>query len=348
MIGLVSRMVRSVKMQIDWCNEDQEEEEGYLGQATPRSSRERAIVAILDERYAPKVRQAVPLRKETAAVRASEKKLAIQMTCCTSKFCSETCMQEAEDTYHNVICGKGFSWLHRACTEADQVYCDKIPLLLVKILATAVQQNWKPLRVSCIRTLKAETSSKSSKILLYAVPNSPSFLSDDLLVLETLRLGTACKLELADGGSVPDITHVARMHFTLGVHREELWGLGTQLGKFDVILGMPWLEQHNPHKDWAGRVMSLNSGFCLRKCLPGHRPVADLASLMLPETNYKPTPGLRLIDPIGGAFEGTPWRKRKSSIASGIVRICSIFSNDLLDSPFSTMHRFAFSITSEP
>ena len=72
MIGLVSRMVGSVKMQINWCNEDQEEEDGYLGQATPRSSRERAIVAILDERYAPKVRQAVPLRKETAAVRASE------------------------------------------------------------------------------------------------------------------------------------------------------------------------------------------------------------------------------------------------------------------------------------
>ena len=92
-------------------------------------------------------------------------------------------MQEAKDTYHDVICGKDFSWLYRACTEADQIYCDKGPLMMVKILATAIQQNCKPLEFSCVRTLKAETSSESSKILLHAVPNSPSFLSDDLLVV---------------------------------------------------------------------------------------------------------------------------------------------------------------------
>ena len=74
-------------------------------------------------------------------------------------------MQEAKNTYHDIICGKDFSWLYKACREADQIYCDKVPLMLVKkTLATAIQQNCKPLKVSCVRTLKAETSNESSKI----------------------------------------------------------------------------------------------------------------------------------------------------------------------------------------
>ena len=108
-------------------------------------------------------------------------KLAIQMTCCTSKYCSETCMQEAKKTYHNVICGKDFSWLYKACKEADQIYSDKVPLMLVKILATAVHLNCKPLKVPCVRTLKANYDNVSlSKFTLFDNIVAP------IQILETL------------------------------------------------------------------------------------------------------------------------------------------------------------------
>ena len=70
-------------------------------------------------------------------------------------FCSEVCKQEAKDTYHDTMGRKDFSWLQKACREVEQTYCNKVPLMLVKILATAVHQNCKPLKVSCVRTLKA-------------------------------------------------------------------------------------------------------------------------------------------------------------------------------------------------
>ena len=65
----VSKLIRvsnslTLETAFRWYDDAQEEEDGYFGQATPRSSRERALVAILDERYTPKVRHAVPLRKE--------------------------------------------------------------------------------------------------------------------------------------------------------------------------------------------------------------------------------------------------------------------------------------------
>ena len=88
---------------------------------------------------------------------------AIQMACCESKFCNERCMQEAKETYHDIICGRDLSWLYEECKEADEV-----PLMMVKILATAIHQNCKPLKVPCVRTLKANYHNDSlSKFSLF-------------------------------------------------------------------------------------------------------------------------------------------------------------------------------------
>lgn len=68
------------------------------------------------------------------------------MNCCNNKFCSESCKTEAVNTYHRVLCDKDFEWLYRASKDADQSSNDMVPLMLMKILATAVQQNAKPLK----------------------------------------------------------------------------------------------------------------------------------------------------------------------------------------------------------
>lgn len=80
----------------------------------------------------------------------------ISVSCCKAIFCSELCKTEATNTYHRVLCGKDFGWLYEASKDANELTNDMVPLLLMKILATAVQQNARPLK---------GTSSQSSDFL---------------------------------------------------------------------------------------------------------------------------------------------------------------------------------------
>ena len=38
------------------------------------------------------------------------------------QICSERCIQHGKDTYHDIICGKDFSWLYKVWKGADQAY----------------------------------------------------------------------------------------------------------------------------------------------------------------------------------------------------------------------------------
>ena len=70
----------------------------------------------------------------------------VRMSCCNVMFCSESCKTEATNSYHRVLCGKDFTWLYEASKDVNELSNDMIPLFLMKILATAVQQNAKPLK----------------------------------------------------------------------------------------------------------------------------------------------------------------------------------------------------------
>ena len=72
--------------------------------------------------------------------------------CCKVRYCSESCKTEAMKTYHRALCDKDFQWLFEACKDAEQVSSDMIPLLLLKVLATAVQQNASPLKGESFRS----------------------------------------------------------------------------------------------------------------------------------------------------------------------------------------------------
>lgn len=91
--------------------------------------------------------------------------------------------------------------------------------------------------------------------------------------LPQIALSKPCKLRLADDKRAPNITHMALVKLALGDHVEELWCLITALGRFDIILGMPWLEQHDPHISFKERTITLNSNHCMSHCLLHSRPV---------------------------------------------------------------------------
>ena len=54
------------------------------------------------------------------------------------------------------------------------------------------------------------------------------------------------------------ITHTVALHLSARTHEEDLRFFVTDLGGDDLILGLPWLEKHNPPVDW-------NSGIQLGK-----------------------------------------------------------------------------------
>ena len=65
--------------------------------------------------------------------------------------------------------------------------------------------------------------------------------------LPLLELVKPVKLRLANGEIAGIISHAARTILAFGDHLEELYCLVTPLAKFDIILGMPWMELHDPH-----------------------------------------------------------------------------------------------------
>lgn len=114
---------------------------------------------------------------------------AIRLTSCTCLFCSEACREEATTTYHDATCGRDFEWLYEASKGADKTFADMIPLLMVKILGTAVHLGCKLLNVPCIESLKPNNDSvvPSSFRLSYNI-------IAPLQILETLDVDTFANL----------------------------------------------------------------------------------------------------------------------------------------------------------
>ena len=94
-----------------------------------------------------------------ACCRILRNKDAIRLTSCTCLFCSKACRDEATTTYHDATCGGDFGWLYEASKGADKTFTDMIPLLLVKILGTAVHLGCNLLKVPCIESLKPNNDS---------------------------------------------------------------------------------------------------------------------------------------------------------------------------------------------
>lgn len=80
----------------------------------------------------------------------------VTVDCCKAKFCTEPCKAEALNAYHRILCGKDFAWLYAACRDTDDIFNEMIPLHMVKVFATAIQQNAKSLKLACVGTLKAD------------------------------------------------------------------------------------------------------------------------------------------------------------------------------------------------
>lgn len=93
--------------------------------------------------------------------------------------------------------------------------------------------------------------------------------------LRTHRLTHPITIEVFDGRPAESgqITRYIRCDLRIENHRQENMMLYvTQLGSYPIVLGMPWLKQHNPYIDFGNHSLRFNSPYCQRHCNPPSAP----------------------------------------------------------------------------
>jgi len=83
------------------------------------------------------------------------------------------------------------------------------------------------------------------------------------------------EIYLADGKPSPmgPVTHMTKVPMDISSHRELATFQVANLRNHEVVLGMPWLREHNPTIDWNDKRITFNSERCTTWCLKGS-PVA--------------------------------------------------------------------------
>jgi hypothetical protein len=81
-------------------------------------------------------------------------------------------------------------------------------------------------------------------------------------------------LEVFDGREAESgsITHYVQTRMRIEDHSEEIKLLVTQLAHYPVILGMPWLKEHDPRIGFASHTVTFESDYCQKHCNTLNRP----------------------------------------------------------------------------
>jgi len=83
------------------------------------------------------------------------------------------------------------------------------------------------------------------------------------------------EIYLADGkpSAMGHVTHITKVPMDISSHGELATFQVANLPNHEVILGRPWLREHNPTIDWNDKRITFNSERCTTCCLKGS-PIA--------------------------------------------------------------------------
>ncbi|KAK4683622.1 hypothetical protein P7C73_g6616, partial [Tremellales sp. Uapishka_1] len=105
--------------------------------------------------------------------------------------------------------------------------------------------------------------------------------------ISTIPKDTPIELQVIDGRSISSgaITHhTSPVKLSISGHEETISLDITSLGSYAVILGLPWLSQHNPNIDWAKPSIVFSSQHCFEQCIWPDQPKGrDSASPVPPD-----------------------------------------------------------------
>lgn len=68
-------------------------------------------------------------------------------------------------------------------------------------------------------------------------------------------------LKLADSKVIDALLHMVNLIIMFGTHTSEDWHWVTDIIGFDIIVGQPWLEKHDPVIRWNERSMTFKSDY---------------------------------------------------------------------------------------
>ena len=79
--------------------------------------------------------------------------------------------------------------------------------------------------------------------------------------IKTIKATNPRETYLVDGkpSAMGPVTHIAKVPMDINRHRELATFQVANLQHHEVILGMPWLKEHNPTIDWNERKITFNS-----------------------------------------------------------------------------------------
>lgn len=108
--------------------------------------------------------------------------------------------------------------------------------------------------------------------------------------LHTYKLPFPKHLYLADGtpSSSGSVTHATDLEVDIGGHRETRTFFLTDLGRYEILLGKPWLHTHNPYIHWVDDFVTFDKEFCRTNCLPtGSHQLCVYSCTPLPKPVYQ-------------------------------------------------------------
>jgi transposase InsO family protein len=146
---------------------------------------------------------------------------------------------------------------------------------------------------SNLMILPANLTLKEESVLTYAMADTGAegkrFIDQDWARskgFELLPLKSPIRLETFDGSEAETgpITHYIRTTIQIADHLEKkVLFLATQLAHYPIVLGMPWLKQHDPHVGFAAHTLEFNSDYCRKHCNVPDRPTKIRALHDLPK-----------------------------------------------------------------
>jgi len=89
--------------------------------------------------------------------------------------------------------------------------------------------------------------------------------------IQMIKAKNPCEIYLADGNpsGMGPVTHMTKVPMDISTHREVAILQVPKLQNHVVMLGMPWLREHNPTIDWNDKRITFNSELCTTWCLKG-------------------------------------------------------------------------------
>lgn len=101
-------------------------------------------------------------------------------------------------------------------------------------------------------------------------------------------------LKVIDGRPVSsgNITHLCNIPLPIDSHREVVPFFVTKLGSYPLVLGIPWLQLHDPELRFKDNTINFNSDDCKNQCNSSQRPILVKRVIRPPKIQFTSTASL--------------------------------------------------------